>query len=270
MPTATLAQQRAFFETYGFLKLPGLLKNGIAGIIAEFEAVFPQVGPNPDGSKRRNFVPFIDQRPALCALLDHPGILEAVGNLIGPDFNYVGSDGNYYTGDTGWHRDSLYQSSSYLKVAFYLDRVTKDTGCLRVIPGSHHDAAIRIFDGTITAESEANFGVHGRDLPHFPLENEPGDVLLFNHRVLHASFGGSTSRRMFTMNLGRRAKDPKEVDDLISYLSYHLRPHGNTPYGPAMLETADSARQVHLSQVPQFWAAGGEHYKLRTAKPGVA
>ena len=270
MSTPTPAQQRAFFETYGILKLPGLLKNEIAGIIAEFESAFAELGRNPDGTRRRSIVPFVDQRPGLCALLDHPAILAAVGNLLGPDFNYVSSDGNYYTGDTGWHRDSLYQSSSYIKLALYLDRVTKDTGCLRVIPGSHHDAALKIWDGTVTAESEANFGVHGRDLPAFPLENEPGDVLLFNHRVLHASFGGSSSRRMFTMNLGRRAKDPKEYDDLISYLSYHIRPHSSTPYGKTMLETASPARLVHLTQPQQFWAAAGEHYKLRTAKPGAA
>jgi hypothetical protein len=268
MPTPTPAQQRAFFETYGILKLPDLLKNEIAGIIAEFETVFAEFGKNPDGTRRRSIVPFVDQRAGLCALLDHPGILAVVGNLLGPDFNYVSSDGNYYTGDTGWHRDSLYQSNSYIKLALYLDRVTKDTGCLRVIPGSHHEAALKIWDGTVTAESEANFGVHGRDIPAVPLENEPGDVLLFNHRVLHSSWGGSSSRRMFTMNLGRRAKDPKEMDDLISYISYHIRGHGApAPYGKAMLETASPARLTHLTQVQQYWTAGCEHHKLRTAKP---
>lgn len=25
--------------------------------------------------------------------------------LLGEDFNYMGSDGNYYVGDTGWHSD---------------------------------------------------------------------------------------------------------------------------------------------------------------------
>jgi len=266
MITQTPAQQRAFFETYGILKLPGLVRDRVEGIIADFEKVFVAHGRKPDGTRRRSIVPFVDQSAGLSALLDHPGLLAVVANLLGPDFNYVGSDGNYYTGDTGWHRDSLYQSNSYLKVAFYLDRVTTNTGCLRVIPGSHHDAALKIWDGTVTAESEAHFGVTGRDIPAVPLENEPGDVLIFNHRVLHSSWDGGSERRMFTMNLGRRAKDPKEVDDLISYLSYHLRPHGSEPYGQPMLETASAARKVHLTQPQQFWVAGGEHYKLRTAK----
>ena len=73
------------------------------------------------------------------------------------------------------------------------------------------------------------------------------------------------------MNLGRRAKDPKEMDDLISYISYHIRGHGApAPYGKAMLETATPARLTHLTQVQQYWTAGCEHHKLRTAKPGTA
>jgi hypothetical protein len=259
-------QQRAFFETFGFLKLPGLLKNEAAAILTEFEAVFPQLGLKHDGSKRTMIVGFVDQRPALSALLDHPGIQAAVGNLLGPDFNYMGSDGNYYTGDTGWHRDSCYQSNSYIKLALYLDPVKRDTGCLRVIPGSHTEAGLQMWNDQTIRAAEGHWGIHQRDLPAYPLESEPGDVLLFNHRTLHASFGGNTQRRMFTMNLGRRAKESIEIDDLISYGDWHFYGHGiRAPYGKAMLETGSPARQIHLTQMPQFWNASIEHHRLRTA-----
>ncbi|MEO6873277.1 MAG: phytanoyl-CoA dioxygenase family protein [Opitutaceae bacterium] len=271
MSSLTPAHQRAFFETYGFLKMPGLVKNEIAQITTDFEAVFAQAGLRHDGTKHTNFIPFVDSRPGLCALLDHPGILAAVSNLLGPDFNYVSSDGNYYTGETGWHRDSLYQTSSYLKVAFYLDSVRRDTGCLRVIPGSHTDAGMKQWDDDEVRASEGRLGVHSRDLPAYPLENDPGDVLIFNHRTLHASFGGGKARRMFTMNLGRRAKTSIEIDDLISYGDWHMLNHGSrTPYGKTMLETASPERLTHLTQVQQFWPAMVEHFKLRTGKPVVA
>ena len=29
----------------------------------------------------------------------------------------------------------------------------------------------------------------------------PGDIMIFDHRIMHASFGGSAARRMFAMNL---------------------------------------------------------------------
>ena len=58
---------------------------------------------------------------------------------MGDDYNYTSSDGNFYVGDTGWHSDG-YTRKKYLsiKLAMYLDTVTVNTGCLRVIPGSHH------------------------------------------------------------------------------------------------------------------------------------
>jgi hypothetical protein len=266
MSLPPLAQQKSFFETFGFLKLPGLLKKEVGHIISEFEAVFPQLGLKHDGTKRTMIVQFVDQRPGLCALLDHPGVLEAVSNLLGPDFNYVGSDGNYYTGDTGWHRDSNYQTDSYIKLALYLDPVARDTGCLRVIPGSHKNEGIAMWEDTVLRASEGNWGIHQRDIPAYPLESEPGDVLLFNHRTLHASFGGSARRRMFTMNLGRRAKTSQEIDDLTSYCDWHMLGHGaNSPYGKTMLESASNARKVHLTQPQEFWSAAGEHHRLRKA-----
>ena len=49
----------------------------------------------------------------------------------------MGSDGNLYAGDTGWHWDGWHRDITHIKMAFYLDPVARDTGCLRVIPGSH-------------------------------------------------------------------------------------------------------------------------------------
>ncbi|QYM79658.1 phytanoyl-CoA dioxygenase family protein [Horticoccus luteus] len=266
MSTPTPEQQRSFFETFGFLKFPGLVKAELPQILAEFEAVFPQLGIKHDGTKRTMIISFVDQRAGLSALLDHPGVLAAVSNLIGPDFNYVSSDGNYYTGETSWHRDSLYKSNSYIKIAFYLDKVTRDSGALRVLPGSHRDEVQETWDDDELRASATRWGVEMRDLPAHALESEPGDMLVFSHRLRHASFGGGHSRRMFTMNLGRRAKTPQEVDDLISYVANQWSGYVPAPYGPAMLETATPARRVHLTQGPEYWEAGIARRKERAGK----
>ena len=50
--------------------------------------------------------PFIDQHPTLCALLDDPRINGAFATMLGDDFTYWGSDGNFFAGQTGWHSDS--------------------------------------------------------------------------------------------------------------------------------------------------------------------
>ncbi|MBP9912748.1 MAG: phytanoyl-CoA dioxygenase family protein [Opitutaceae bacterium] len=263
MSTPTPAQQRAYFEMFGFIKLPGLLKAELPQILADFEAVFPQLGLQHDGKTRTMVGSFVDQRAGLCALLDHPGILEAVGNLIGPDFNYVSSDGNYYSGDTTWHLDTAYPSNSYIKVAFYLDRVTRDTGALRVIPASHRDEMLHVWNDVTLRGAPQNYGCEQRDLPAYALESEPGDVLIFSHRLRHASFGGGNRRRMFTMNLGRRARTPQEIEDFIGYVGQWAKHASGEPYGPAMLAGAPPARKVHFAQVFDYWQRAIEHQRAK-------
>ena len=131
------AEDVRFFETFGFLRLPGALSDEIAWVTDEFEAVFTDRGVVHDGTQRSCVVPFIDQRERLCTLLDSPAVVEVGTRLLGADFSYAGGDGNYYTGDTAWHSDGSHVGRGYLKVAIYLDPVDADTGCLRVIPGSH-------------------------------------------------------------------------------------------------------------------------------------
>jgi hypothetical protein len=121
-------QQQQFFDTFGYLVLPGLLADEIAWVSAEFEAVWRDRGVIHDGTQRSCIVPFIDQRERLCTLLDHPGIAALVAGLLGEDANYLGGDGNFYTGDTGWHSDGFHRVGRYLKVAIYLDPVTRDSG----------------------------------------------------------------------------------------------------------------------------------------------
>ena len=94
-------------------------------------------GKPHEGKARSCIVPFIDQTARLCALLDDARILGIATSLLGDDFNYMGSDGNYYVGDTGWHSDGWHSNFTHIKIALYLDPLTRDTGAIRVIPGSH-------------------------------------------------------------------------------------------------------------------------------------
>ncbi len=246
-------QQINFFNTFGYLGFPGLLADTIDEIIHEFEQVWVDRGGGHngqphDGKARSCIVPFIDQRDRLAALLDDPRILAIATTLLGDDFNYMGSDGNYYVGDTGWHSDGWHPEIRHIKIALYLDRLTKDTGCLRVIPGSHliEDKYAQNLQGQIR-KSEELWGIHGRDVPAIPLEVTPGDILIFNHNTKHAAFGGNTNRRMFTINLCQRYPEAK-IDELRQYVSGSARFWIEEAYGPAMMRAATPARMVHLEQ----------------------
>lgn len=255
MPDLKLTdQQLAFFQTFGFLAFPGLLQDRIAEIIREFEAVFASRGGGhagqPHAGKQRScIVPFIDQNEILSSLLDDPRIRGIAASLLGEDFNFMPSDGNYYAGDTGWHSDGWHPETVHIKIAFYLDPLTRDTGCLRVIPGSHKigDAFAESVNREIYSCQE-KWGLPGRDVPAVALETVPGDILVFNHNTKHAAFGGSGWRRMFTMNLCQRYPEAR-IQELRDYISNVSRFWVERAFGDIMMNTAGPERRRHLEQV---------------------
>src|SRR5581483_6046070 len=71
------AQQKNFFDTFGFLHFPGLFADSIDSIITEFEALWTargggHAGQPHNGKARSTMVQFVDQREKLSALLDDP------------------------------------------------------------------------------------------------------------------------------------------------------------------------------------------------------
>jgi hypothetical protein len=239
-------QQIDFFETFGFIKFPQLVADRLEWINHEFTNTFPTTDTH-DGTRRTCVVPFIDQR--MSVLLDDPRLLAIGKSLLGDDFNYMGSDGNYYTGNTGWHRDGNHPKYKHIKLAFYLDNLDGDTGALRVIPGSH-----RLEDqygkdlGEKTRKSDIHWGIVGEKVPAYVLDVIPGDVLVFNHNTFHSAWNGSTHRRMFTMNLCERYKD-EDLQELRDIIAGGSRFWIDRNYSEVMMNTASQDRMKHLEQV---------------------
>ncbi len=247
-------QQTTFFQTFGYLGFPGLMADRIAEIDDAFEAIWAERGGGHngkphDGKARSCIVPFIDQSVALSSLLDDPRIHGIASALLGEDYNYMGSDGNYYVGDTRWHSDGWHPHIRHIKMAFYLDPLTRDTGCLRVIPGSHRlgEPYADQLQQQIR-QSPEQWGVEGPQVPAIALETQPGDLLIFNHNTKHAAFGGNQHRRMFTINLCQRYPEER-IQELRDYISGGARFWIDRAYGERMMRTAGPERQRHLEQV---------------------
>jgi hypothetical protein len=244
---ATLAHR---FDVFGYLHLPGVLREEIGWIDEEFEHVVAAAGAASGGGPTAPVIPFIDENARLCTLLDHPWLEPVLEALLGRDYNYLGGDGRCYRGDTEWHWDGEWAPGRcFLKVSIYLDRLTRAGGALRVIPGSH-----RQDDGFGKAArdahwSEERLGLPMDQVPSVALETEPGDVVIFNHCLSHGAFGGGERRRMFTMNLGCQAVTAEDVDALKGYLGYHLSPWAPRAVGAALRATATPNRMRHLAQV---------------------
>lgn len=243
-------QQLNCFHTFGYLKFPGLMKEDIGWITEEFTQVFPMFASKThDGTKRTSIVTFIDLREKLCSLLDDPRIHGICTSLLGDDFNYMGSDGNYYSGNTTWHPDDNNRDRLHIKIAFYLDELDRGNGALRVLPGSHHiddsfnnDLREKVFHKAC----ETFLGIPGEEVPAVVIDNVPGDVLVFNHNLYHAAFGGGSSRRMFTLNCSERFQDEELLRQYIAKHAHYKRP---SYYGQAMIASASPQRMKHLEQV---------------------
>jgi hypothetical protein len=222
-------QQVRFFRTFGFLKLPDLFADDIAAITSAFEQVFADGSVyrvessdvKVHGFRPRTTIPrFIDQHPTLAALRDDPRIVGVARSLLGDEFEYAESDGNLFSCDTEWHCDiyAAPMSIPHIKVSIYLDPLTADSGAPRVIPGTHYwreDFAVGLrkrFDKNLGSLSSV-FGVDGAGVPGIVLDTEPGDLLIWDFRTIHASYNSIVNRRLFTINF-RQSRDraPRSVE----------------------------------------------------------
>lgn len=252
-------QELARMDTFGYLVFPGLLQDRIDRIIEEFEATFARQGGHyskaHDGTQRSCILPFIDQTEYLASLLDDRRLDGIFTSLLGADYNYLGSDGNFYVGSTGWHSDTDWSGKMrgkpprvFYKLALYLDPVTAVSGALRVIPGSHRygDTFAEALQNALK-DPQANLGLAGDQVPAIALESKPGDVVIFNQATKHSSWGGNNRRRMFTINCTARYTEA-EIPLLRNEVAGFARFWPDSLYGEAMLRTAGPQRLVHMQQ----------------------
>jgi len=247
-------QQIDFMDTFGYLHVPGLIADRIAEVDEAFETLMRRNGGDAhDGSKRFCMVPFINHCAYLCTLLDDPRIHGIASALLGEDYQYWNSDGNYYAGDTGWHSDTQWpEPIRFYKMAIYLDRMTRDSGALRVIPGSHRfgEGYAEVLQEQLYVRKNFWGAADGRDVPAVALETEPGDLVISNHSTKHSAWGGNQRRRMFTLvytGLHEGGDDLEAYRAFLEQVGYTKREVFG-PGGP-LLETAPPQRLRHLRQL---------------------
>jgi hypothetical protein len=223
-------EQKRFFEVFGFLALPGAIRDDVAWIIEDFELAWSRVSHAHDGSQRTIYPGVMAMgTPRLETLFEHPVVVGALDSLLGQGWSHYGGDGNFYAGDTGWHSDcgpDQWQPKTvnrHIKVAFYLDALTRGTGALRVIPGSHHhgDRYATLLEEPGVKDPGGQFGLRGDEVPAMALETTPGDLVLFDHRLKHAAFGGGKRRRMFTLNTFGPIDTPERREAALTIMRHY-------------------------------------------------
>lgn len=147
----------------------------------------------------------------------NPIIKSTLQQILGPELicplahhNCIMTKVPQFSSDTGWHQDIRYWSFArpeLVSVWLALGTENRQNGCLQLVPGSHR----RVF-GQQQFDNDLFFR---DDLPeNQPVldqrvyaELEPGDVLLFHCRTLHAATRNHTDQTKYSVVFTFRSAD---------------------------------------------------------------
>ena len=254
MPLLT-GQQLAHYNTFGYLFLPQAFSaEEMVAFTRATEEVWEE-NPVAEQNGERSLIQFVEGKPLLTGIVTDDRIYPIILELLGSGFVWVGSEGHISSRDeVKWHPDRKYYRSGeeglidfpQIKMMIYLEKVTVDSGCLRVIPGSHRMPLHKdLADQEINPDARP-FGLSSRDIPSTPLESEPGDVILFNHCIWHSAFGGGKDRRYLALKFAAKPFTDDQLKSLDRYTTKVFEPH------EAFLDNDDSRIRAMVGNMAQY------------------
>lgn len=268
---AITPEQVRFFEAFGYLKLPGIFRADIDEVRQRFDEQFVKrqadivhLDHHAHYHRTRQILfHFIDSDPWFSALLGDSRI-QAIATALGSeDFNFISSDGNIFSGNTVWHADNylLPRGQTFFKIALYLDPMPTDKGAFRVIPGSHHEgAAFSKLMHQVLPDHRSSLGLEADQIPCQIIDSQPGDVIVFNYRLQHATCHAETPRRMFHFGVSPCFKTERNKDFLA--MMRIGAEQQSFLYGDALLQQTDPRIHRRLQQFlaleRQFRAESGQ------------
>ncbi|MDX2083718.1 MAG: phytanoyl-CoA dioxygenase family protein [Rickettsiales bacterium] len=227
-----------YFNIFGFVKISGFFIDEIDNISKEFDLAMNKKFGNKKANDRNYFYPqFVEHDQNLASILELEKIEKVITNLLGENPIYTGSDGNIFSDSTPWHRDYLNKNRS-CKMLVYLDEIDGDSGALRVIPGSHFvDDKYSSFlgDGLNWPEppyeggfDEKCFFGKGHNprkigennlIPNHVVPNNPGDIIIFNHNLIHCTNYALVPSFKYDKRLGFKKKNIRRMFGLHFFAS---------------------------------------------------
>jgi hypothetical protein len=156
-------------------------------------------GPGVSGA----YVPMMVERtPVSLGLLDR--FAADAAELLGRPVLPLRAKGVRYAAGASWHRDSELPIAT-IGFAAYLEPLHAGNGALRVLPGSH----LAAYGDAVAAHLAAAVEPDVDALPGVALDTGPGDVIVFDEHLFHASAGGR-DRRQWRVDY---VVDPVGVDE---------------------------------------------------------
>ena len=268
------SEQEAQFRTFGFVVLRDVFTHEeLRTVRAEFDRAAKRAsGFEPfDGTKMHYFNMLGSQTPFYASLPEDPRFYEVAEQLFGEKTFGFESNAYRYVGNTRWHyNDGSSNIHGYgIKFQFPLQPVAGNSGSLRFIPGSHkkafQDRLVRLpplgrtWYGTQRAWDEID------EVPCHVCDYAPGDVVAFDLRIFHATWGGNNDRQMSCVSFFHYPETAEEVETMRNIVPGYLTPKLDpaTPWNDGVREQWLSTlggnpkreswidRLKELSEIPQ-------------------
>ena len=226
------SEQIAHFNAFGFLVLREVLtRREVETIHRETDEIFDEArSGRPYVGEKEPIQPFFERRPFMAKLVADDRIYSIREDILGPEFFLDLTEGWRHTGTTTWHSGGTYaEDLPSIKIAFYIGFLTKETGCLRVIPGSHIRRSPDLLKSLREECDDPDFkpfGLPQSEVPYFALDSEPSDLCVFTERILHASFEGKPGRYQHALTYVQTPVTEKEgakVRDFYERTRYSYR-----------------------------------------------
>jgi hypothetical protein len=206
--------ERQLFHTLGFRNIRAVFDAGeVERLACLHDRLTESSGPGPQRVDEYAVAAPLILVDDYLPFFDHLGITGLADALLGEDCAYY-VDGaiTHPKCPTPWHHDGPSPFLDVVKISIYLDPVDASSGCLVVLPGSHHKE-------TSAAYAEAFRGAldpDQHDIPGAtPLPSQPGDVQAFWRRLRHSTWAQDAHRRQFQISFS--ARPPESVCDEASW-----------------------------------------------------
>jgi len=232
----------------------------IAEVTEAFAEGFGDVGPNNVSAEAAiafRYLPLMSERAPVSLELLH-GFSATAAGLLGTPVLPVRAKAVEYHGGSSRHRDSELDLAS-LGFACYLEPLTAERGALRVVPGSH-----RGDPGASSSSSEV------------AVETSPGDVIVFDEHLLHASDGGEVRHQWRVDYVARPTGADADAQSIVrDYFAAMFSPEWDggydldayPTYGPHWRRVCPPADDALLDAVGAYAAAAEEEDAARRRRP---
>ena len=258
-------QQVEHFNTFGFILLRSVFDaDDLKQINEEYDyglKVTRGKNTKPRGARgQMNWSNFSPETPYLEKLPEDPRICGAAEQLLGKGAVALFSTANHFSGDrTPWHPDTDVPHWYSAKFHLYLQPLDTNSGALRVIPGSHLSPfneelhRIGLMGSNEGPESDDSYlsrsGLGLNEIPAYACKSEPGDVVIFQGKLWHATWGGSKDRRAVGCSFHKNPETTEEEKATQKMLEANRRIRKrNSPDDP---------------QYPPTWIANPERSPIR-------